>query len=161
MAWTTPGTATAGSVLTAAYWNTQVRDNLIELAPFSAAWTSFSPVLAQSGTRTSTSTSRYLQVGKMLIVQVILTITQAGSAGNGITLSGLPTARDATCMNGHTWLYNDTGTGRYVGMTVATSASAIEFAVANTGAVAFLGVNPNIATANNDQLFVNLAYEAA
>lgn len=27
MAWTTPGTATAGDVLTAAFWNTQVRDN--------------------------------------------------------------------------------------------------------------------------------------
>ena len=27
MAWTTPGTATAGEVLTAAFWNTQVRDN--------------------------------------------------------------------------------------------------------------------------------------
>lgn len=28
MPWTTPGTATAGEVLTAAFWNTQVRDNL-------------------------------------------------------------------------------------------------------------------------------------
>jgi hypothetical protein len=28
MAWTTPGTATAGEVLTAAFWNTNVRDNL-------------------------------------------------------------------------------------------------------------------------------------
>lgn len=28
MAWTTPGTATAGDVLTASFWNTQVRDNL-------------------------------------------------------------------------------------------------------------------------------------
>lgn len=27
MAWTTPGTATAGDVLTASFWNTQVRDN--------------------------------------------------------------------------------------------------------------------------------------
>ena len=27
MAWTTPGTATAGSVLTASFWNTNVRDN--------------------------------------------------------------------------------------------------------------------------------------
>ena len=27
MAWTTPGTATAGNVLTAAFWNEQVRDN--------------------------------------------------------------------------------------------------------------------------------------
>ena len=28
MPWTTPGTATAGEVLTASFWNTQVRDNL-------------------------------------------------------------------------------------------------------------------------------------
>jgi len=28
MAWTTPGTAVAGSVLTSAFWNAQVRDNL-------------------------------------------------------------------------------------------------------------------------------------
>lgn len=28
MPWTTPGTATAGSVLTAAFWNEQVRDNM-------------------------------------------------------------------------------------------------------------------------------------
>ena len=28
MAWTTPGTAVAGEVLTAAFWNEQVRDNL-------------------------------------------------------------------------------------------------------------------------------------
>ena len=31
MAWTTPGTATAGEVLTAAFWNTNVRDNSLEL----------------------------------------------------------------------------------------------------------------------------------
>ena len=31
MAWTTPGTAVAGDVLTAAFWNLNVRDNLNEL----------------------------------------------------------------------------------------------------------------------------------
>ena len=31
MAWTTPGTAVAGDVLTAAFWNLQVRDNLATL----------------------------------------------------------------------------------------------------------------------------------
>lgn len=31
MAWTTPGTAVAGDVLTAAFWNTQVRDNSLAL----------------------------------------------------------------------------------------------------------------------------------
>ena len=50
MAWTTPGTATAGEVLTASFWNTQVRDNtnalrdegglwLLKSADFSAAST--------------------------------------------------------------------------------------------------------------------------
>jgi hypothetical protein len=33
MAWTTPGTATAGEVLTAAFWNTNVRDNSIMGSP--------------------------------------------------------------------------------------------------------------------------------
>lgn len=33
MAWTTPMTATANSALTAAQWNTHVRDNLLETAP--------------------------------------------------------------------------------------------------------------------------------
>lgn len=36
MAWTTPGTAVAGDVLTAAYWNTQVRDNLNSIFPTGA-----------------------------------------------------------------------------------------------------------------------------
>lgn len=31
MAWTTPGTAVAGDVLTAAFWNEQVRDNMADL----------------------------------------------------------------------------------------------------------------------------------
>lgn len=33
MAWTTPGTAVSGEVLTAAFWNEQVRDNLAVLSP--------------------------------------------------------------------------------------------------------------------------------
>lgn len=34
MAWTTPGTAVAGTVLTAAFWNTQVRDNTTDLRSY-------------------------------------------------------------------------------------------------------------------------------
>ena len=33
MAWTTPGTAVAGDVLTASFWNLNVRDNLNALVP--------------------------------------------------------------------------------------------------------------------------------
>ena len=34
MAWTTPGTATAGEVLTAAFWNSNVRDNTADLRSY-------------------------------------------------------------------------------------------------------------------------------
>ena len=34
MAWTTPGTAVAGDVLTAAFWNEQVRDNTADLRSY-------------------------------------------------------------------------------------------------------------------------------
>lgn len=37
MAWSAPATAVANTFLTAAFWNTQVRDNLLETAPAKAA----------------------------------------------------------------------------------------------------------------------------
>jgi len=55
MAWTTPGTATAGEVLTAAFWNTQVRDNLndIRMAQMCTyVWTSWNPT-NNTGTNTN------------------------------------------------------------------------------------------------------------
>lgn len=64
MAWTTPGTAVAGDVLTASYWNTQVRDNMIELAPFSAAWTAWTPTWGGLTIGNATVQARYLKVGK-------------------------------------------------------------------------------------------------
>lgn len=47
MAWTTPGTAVAGDVLTAAFWNLQVRDNMNSLVEAGTALPS-SPVDQQS-----------------------------------------------------------------------------------------------------------------
>ena len=92
MAWTTPGTAVAGDVLTAAFWNTQVRDNMIELAPFFASWTSYTPTLSQGGAVAKTvETARYLKVGKMAIVQVRLTVTGTGTANNRVEV-GMPSA---------------------------------------------------------------------
>jgi hypothetical protein len=51
MAWTTPGTATAGEVLTASFWNTNVRDNT------DALYQSVRRLGYQQRTTTSTSTS--------------------------------------------------------------------------------------------------------
>jgi hypothetical protein len=83
MAWTTPGTATAGSVLTAAFWNTQVRDNLNttytygKLAYFRDEQT--------SGTNAGTFTSGSF-VTRTLNTTVVNNITGASLGSNQITL---------------------------------------------------------------------------
>ena len=69
MAWTTPGTAVAGDVLTAAFWNAQVRDQMTEVAPIMNAWTTFSPTIAQGVTPNIAKTvtySKYVRVGKFV-----------------------------------------------------------------------------------------------
>jgi hypothetical protein len=54
MAWTTPGTATAGEVLTASFWNTQVRDNTADLRSYQNRFASF---FRSAGNYTLNSTS--------------------------------------------------------------------------------------------------------
>jgi len=56
MAWTTPGTAVAGDVLTAAFWNTQVRDNSNAVGNILLATASFSASSAVNVNNVFTST---------------------------------------------------------------------------------------------------------
>ena len=56
MAWTTPGTAVAGDVLTAAFWNLQVRDNMNSLIEAGSTLPS-SPVDGQSFYYTANTTT--------------------------------------------------------------------------------------------------------
>ena len=54
MAWTTPGTATAGEVLTAAFWNANVRDNSNDLRSYQNRYARFKRT---AGSLTLNSTS--------------------------------------------------------------------------------------------------------
>jgi hypothetical protein len=90
MAWTTPGTAVAGDVLTAAFWNSNVRDNSIELAPFFDSRVGYTATLLQSTTVTKSLTfCRYLKVGRFVTVEFELVVTAgtAGVGGNQIKIS--------------------------------------------------------------------------
>ena len=80
MAWTTPGTATAGEVLTAAFWNANVRDNSLELAPTGAAWTTWSPSYTNLAGGT-TNVARYIQIGKFVACEWKYTLASAGVSG--------------------------------------------------------------------------------
>ena len=128
MAWTTPGTATAGEVLTAAFWNTNVRDNSNELAPFFTAWTSFTPVLKGSTTNPtlgtgSSATGSYLKIGRLLIVTATITFGTSGVVnGSGIILMDLPASLSLSTQSnasavGSAALIDSSGNRAY-GMTV-------------------------------------------
>jgi len=98
VAWTTPATASAGSTaLTAAFWNTNVRDNLSELAPFFAAWTSYTPTItAASGTPTTVSaTGRYLKIGRLVLFSTQVTVTTVGTAAGNMQVA-LPFTADVS-----------------------------------------------------------------
>ena len=90
MAWTTPGTAVAGDVLTAARWNTDVRDNTLSLARGIVAratitnsqnTTSASPVDVTNATVTWTAESN-----RLYKVSFTTYMTKFNAAGNVVLL---------------------------------------------------------------------------
>jgi hypothetical protein len=163
MAWTTPGTATAGDVLTAAFWNAEVRDNMVELAPFSAAWTSYTPTLAQGVSTNISKTvnyAKYVRVGKVVWLAVKVSITGAGSAGSSITVS-LPVSSAASAVIfGSGMFYDASSNLTYAGGGFVNTGTTVAI-YAHGAAGNVVGVSPNIATANGDEFFVSLTYEAA
>lgn len=123
--------------------------------------TSYTPVVAQNGTRTATVTyAKYQRIGNRIYVQVLLTITQAGTANNIISVS-LP--ENLTPNNNEltigSFMYKDTGTAFYAGVVNSLAPGTVAFTVHNAGA--FLGESPNFATANNDVISFTAAYEVA
>jgi hypothetical protein len=91
MAWTTPATAIAGSVLTAAFWNTQVRDNTLFLFDQvqNGNWT---PVLTATtgGPTHFIQSGHYAKIGRLVIVDGFVQIISIATASGAIGISGLP-----------------------------------------------------------------------
>ena len=116
MAWTTPGTATAGSVLTAAFWNTQVRDNLAELGNLAdgTAWESWTPSSRTGVTiGNGTETSRYVKVGRTVMFSYLFSLGSTSAITGDFTFR-LPfdIAREQSC-NAH---LTDFATGTFSGI---------------------------------------------
>lgn len=97
MAWVTPRTFVAAAVLTAAQLN-ETRDNLKALLPLDQlAWTSYTPVLTQSGAVTKTvDYAKYTRFGNLVVMRVLLTCTGSGTANNIVTVSTPLTASTAS-----------------------------------------------------------------
>ena len=163
MAWTTPGTATAGEVLTAAFWNTNVRDNSLMLAPFFAAWTSYTPTLSQGASSNISKTvthAKYVQIGKVVILAIKLSITGAGSSGSSIVATLPVTSAASAIIFGSGMYYDASLNSTYAGGAFINTGTTVAI-YAHGAAGNVVGVSPNIAVANGDEFFVSAIYEAA
>ena len=160
MAWTAPSTWVAGAVLTAAQLNEQLRDNMDVLAPFSAAWTSYTPTLTQSGAVTKTVTyAKYVQIGDFVWVQVSLTATGAGTTNNAITVSLPVTAASYYGVSGAAFVL-DANVNSYVGTARGATTTTVAFYQGLGGGTA-IGQSPNFALASTDVVQFSAFYEAA
>jgi hypothetical protein len=175
MAWTTPGTATAGSVLTASFWNTQVRDNLNDIDtyvdPIRDGFIDYTPALVQSTTVTKTVTyARYLKINKLVFVnfQFIVTAGTAGTAGNRITVA-LP----ATAVSydnvftgvGTGSIYNASNTIVYPAILIMLSTTTVTFTTSATTQAngnQYLGISDfTEGLATGDYVSGSFCYQAA
>lgn len=144
--------------------NRTVAQYALDLSP---ARTAFTPTLTQSGAVTKTTTyAKYIQIGKLVIVNYDLLVTGgAGVANNGVLL-GLPvtaaTAGNLTCGTG--WIYDSSANQFFGGILRITSTTTMLFN-ATTGTspnqLGATGAAFTAALAVNDQIGASIFYEAA
>ena len=165
MAWTAPSTWVSGAILTAAQLNQQLRDNMLELAPFMASWTTYTPQL-RTGTTNRTSTvnyGRYLKVGKLVIVQASVTATTGGGASEVLKL-GLPSTLNPVNASPDNIIgafqVKDAGTAYYVGTACIVETGYVSGT--GYGANNNMGANaPAMTMATNDVISFEVQYEIA
>lgn len=148
-----PGTWVAGDILTAADLNAI------------GTWTSYTPVLDQNGTRTTTvNYAAYCKINDLCIVVVDLNITQAGSAANNITVTmpvniNTPGFNPSTASFGSGLFYDASATDVILLTVVGQADNKFSFSTdATTADTGRLGANPSLAVANGDVISFTAAY---
>jgi hypothetical protein len=135
-------------------------DGLIR--PEVGRWVDWTPTVTQNGARTFTTTYAYYTThGKTVHVIAKLVITDAGTAGNVISVGSLPVAILNAAGDGldtvGKFTYLDGGTF-YVGNAYGATTTSVSFVVHN--ATSGLGISPSFAVANGDAIGINLKYRS-
>jgi hypothetical protein len=148
-------------VLTAAFWNTNVRDNSLELAPFFTGWVSYTPQVDQGVSVNIAKTvnyAKYLRVGNLVIVQVNVTFTAGGTGGSGLSItlpSGLTPTNGLQIGNG--MIYDASASTGYHASVYVVSGK-MQFSGDWSGAGTW-GFSPSLAIASGDNITFNATYE--
>jgi hypothetical protein len=166
MAYSAPRTWVAGELVTAAYMNQEVRDNLNAQFPTAAvAWSSYTPTLTQSGAVTKTVTyAKYIQIGKTVIVQVFLDVTGTGTGAN-VVLVGLPVTAAQNGVKpqevGTGTVYDLSAVLAYKGQAILQSSTTVQFRASGTSSGVLGSTDFTAALASGDQISFTAMYEAA
>lgn len=88
---TTAATATGGQVVSATFWNTEIRDAVNGIQ---SAWTTYTPTWSSSGTQPTlgngSATGRYMRVGKTLHYVIVVGVGSTSTVGTGSYVWSLP-----------------------------------------------------------------------
>lgn len=153
------GTFVAGQVLTAAELNS------------AGSWSTYTPTFTQSATITKTvNWARYMQLNDLVIVNLKMTASSAGTANNEIKV-GLPVNASANNFLMGTMLFmDDSFSGDPVSFSIAVydSTSAVKFrrpaADQSEELADYVGLTASgqaFTIASGDAIWVQLTYEAA
>lgn len=157
MAWTSPKTFTANSVLTASELNTHLRDNL----KAATEWTAYTPTwTATGGTPTIGNgilTGRYISAGDLCHVNIALTIGSTTSLGTTTAWTWALPVTAAGSAAGHSWaLY--WGNTYYVGASLIDAGST-SLRVLSHGSGDAYGYNVPFTWTANSRLIISATYE--
>lgn len=139
-----------------------------QLVPASwlAAWTSYTPTLTQSGAVTKTVTyAKYIQMGKTVIVTVMLDVTGTGTAANNVVVTLPVTAALGASgfpVVGVGQIFDTSASAKYKALAVLGSTTTALLTPTNTTGNDALGsAQFTAALASGDTVYLSLTYEAA
>jgi len=125
-------------------------------------WQDWTPTVTQSGSVSVTVTQgRYMTIGDTAIVQVSLSVTGTGTAGNAVVIGGQPAAIQSAnnaVVLGHAWI-SDISSANYAGVLVAIGAT--DWRVVCHTEADYAGTDPSFALASGDAIRFHAAYERA
>jgi hypothetical protein len=132
VAWTTPKTDfSPGNVLTAAQMNA-IGGNLVELAPFFASWTSWTPTLSGGwALGNGTTVAHYLKVGTRVHFYAKITTGTTSTLGTNFTMSLPVTARSADALVNTNAFITEVAVADYVGLVYPASTTTIQVRCVN------------------------------
>lgn len=146
-----PGTWAAGDILAAADLNAI------------GTWSSYTPTVAQNGNRTITvNYAQYCQINKLCVVNLDVTVTNAGTTANLVTISlpiNTPTTNPTRSV-GSGFLYDASATDIILVNVRYNSTSTVRLVTeTSTSDTSGVGVNPAFALANGDVISLTMIYE--